>query len=84
MEKSAKKNSVKAAYEKPHLNVIELAAEEVLATGCKMPGGPTNVGRASCGIGNRCSTRVPDFSFMRFIDVWQNGIVLALPESTFR
>jgi len=57
MANNTKKKHLKAAYEKPQLNVIELAAEEVLATGCKMPGGANNVGRPSCGIGNRCSTR---------------------------
>jgi hypothetical protein len=57
MKKDTKKKSVKSAYEKPQLHIIELAAEEVLAVGCKMTGGPTNVGRASCGIFNNCITR---------------------------
>jgi hypothetical protein len=58
MKKDTKKKSAtKSAYEKPQLHIIELAAEEVLAVGCKMTGGPMNVGRASCGIFNNCITR---------------------------
>jgi len=57
MEKNTKKKPAKSSYEKPRLNIIELAAEEVLAAGCKMPLGARNVGRPNCGIGNRCSTR---------------------------
>lgn len=34
----------KSVYEKPQLRVIELAAEEVMATGCKIMGG-TSIGR---------------------------------------
>jgi len=56
MGNNTKKKLVKSVYEKPRLHVIELAAEEVLAAGCKMPAGAANVGRPSCGIGNRCST----------------------------
>ena len=54
MEKNKKNKIVKSAYEKPQLNIIELAAEEVLAVGCKMTGGPANVGFPSCGIFNNC------------------------------
>jgi hypothetical protein len=57
MGNELKKEPEKSSYEKPQLHIIELAAEEVLAVGCKMPGGPNNVGVASCGIGRRCSTR---------------------------
>jgi hypothetical protein len=57
MKNSIKNKLVKSAYEKPQLNIVELAAEEVLAVGCKMPGGQNNVGQPSCGIGARCSTR---------------------------
>jgi hypothetical protein len=32
--------SVKQAYEKPKLRIIELSAEEVLAVGCKTAPGP--------------------------------------------
>ena len=32
-------------YEKPEITVIEFSAEEVLATGCKLPGGgPSRIG----------------------------------------
>lgn len=34
----------KSVYEKPKLRVIDLAAEEVMATGCKIIGG-TSIGR---------------------------------------
>lgn len=57
MGNKLKKEPEKSSYEKPQLNIIELAAEEVLAVGCKMPAGPRNVGQPSCGIGARCSTR---------------------------
>jgi hypothetical protein len=59
MGKDTKNKSRKSAYEKPQLNVIELAAEEVLAVGCKMVGGPNNVGRGNCGTAGRnpCSSR---------------------------
>jgi len=36
MEKKKKKEK----YEKPQLKVIELKADEVLAAGCKLSGGP--------------------------------------------
>jgi hypothetical protein len=53
MGKDTKNKGNKPSYEKPQLNVIELAAEEVLATGCKMVGGPNNVGRGNCGTSGR-------------------------------
>ena len=34
-EKMEKRKKARRPYEKPELKVIELAAEEVLATGCK-------------------------------------------------
>ena len=35
----------KQPYEKPQITVIEFSAEEVLATGCKLPGGgPSRIG----------------------------------------
>ncbi len=46
----------KQAYEKPRLRIIELAAEEVLAVGCKTAPGrpgqssPTGCGSISCAI----------------------------------
>ncbi|MEW6584089.1 MAG: hypothetical protein AB1442_00585 [Nitrospirota bacterium] len=57
MEKDKKNRDAKSAYEKPQLNIVELAAEEVLAIGCKMPTGLPNVGQPSCGISARCSTQ---------------------------
>ncbi len=42
-------------YVKPRLRTIELVAEEVLTTGCKVLGG-TGRNKASCGLtGNPCS-----------------------------
>ncbi len=38
----------KRAYEKPQLRAINLAAEEVLAVGCKLDGGPGGPIGASC------------------------------------
>ena len=44
-------------YAKPKLRIIELAAEEVLAVGCKMIGGaPAAGGNPNCGISNNCVT----------------------------
>lgn len=45
----------KKAYEKPRLRSIELAAEEVLAVGCKKAGSAA-VGRPTCN-GRPCSVR---------------------------
>ena len=46
----------KEPYEKPRLRRIELAAEEVLATGCKMfPGDPGGVSGSGCTV-VACST----------------------------
>ncbi|OGW55346.1 MAG: hypothetical protein A2Y81_00825 [Nitrospirae bacterium RBG_13_43_8] len=43
MKSDSKKVKEKKAYEKPRLRTIELAAEEVLAVGCKIaPGAPSN------------------------------------------
>ena len=39
----------KQAYEKPRLRIIELAAEEVLAVGCKTAPGSPGVGGFLCG-----------------------------------
>ncbi len=38
----------KLRYEKPRLRAIDLAAEEVLAVGCKLDGGPGGPIGASC------------------------------------
>ena len=56
MKSDEKVKKTKQPYEKPRLRTIELAAEEVLATGCKVAGSGTfNVGAVECGIGNNCS-----------------------------
>jgi len=48
--------AVKKEYEKPVLRVIDLAAEEILAIGCKMfTGGPAFERATACGITNNCS-----------------------------
>lgn len=47
----------KEAYEKPELLPIDLAAEEVLAIGCKLPSGSRNVGRPACGLAVPCSRK---------------------------
>jgi len=44
----------KAKYEKPKLRVIELKAEEVMAGGCKITGGGSAVGGATC-TANSCA-----------------------------
>ena len=38
----------RSRYEKPRLRTIDLAAEEVLAVGCKLDGGPGGPIGASC------------------------------------
>ena len=45
----------KTAYEKPRLRTIELAVEEVMGVGCKMPSGPGPVS-GTCTVGPKCST----------------------------
>jgi hypothetical protein len=56
MKSDEKKQKKKQPYEKPRLRTIELAAEEVLATGCKtLSSGPTNFGgQPFCGISSSC------------------------------
>ncbi len=44
----------KKAYEKPRLRIIELAAEEVLAAGCKMVSGGSAPLATPCFPGNSC------------------------------
>ena len=52
LENDNKKEQSKQAYEKPRLRVIELAAEEVLAVGCKVnPGDPTGFNNQGCTTG---------------------------------
>ena len=56
MKSEQKKKKTRKPYEKPRLRTIELAADEVLATGCKTLAGPTNVGGLEqCGIGSACA-----------------------------
>jgi hypothetical protein len=42
MQPDQTKENKKRAYEKPRLRMIELAAEEVLAVGCKTDANPTS------------------------------------------
>lgn len=51
MEKKKKK----AKYEKPKLRVIELKAEEVLTTGCKLTSGGSAFGSIATCVANSCS-----------------------------
>ncbi|MBW1743971.1 MAG: hypothetical protein JRJ47_11200 [Deltaproteobacteria bacterium] len=46
------KEKTKLPYERPRLRIIELAAEEVLATGCKTAGASTGVGVTPCTLGS--------------------------------
>lgn len=48
------KEKTRLPYEKPRLRIIELAAEEVLAIGCKIDGGGFSVGVSPC-IANSCT-----------------------------
>ena len=51
-----KKENNKQVYEKPKLRVIELAAEEVMAAGCKIAAGTsTGVNGLPCA-SNQCVT----------------------------
>ena len=50
-------NPKKKPYEKPELRVIEVKEDEVMAVGCKMPGGPSNFGQPSCGTASGCNAR---------------------------
>jgi len=59
MKNDNEKKENKLEYEKPRLRAIELAAEEVLATGCKTSasgtafgGGPTCIIRNCAGAGS--------------------------------
>ena len=48
---------IKKDYEKPKIRIIELAADEVLAIGCKIQSSPTHLaknGRPACGIVVNC------------------------------
>jgi hypothetical protein len=48
----------KRDYEKPRLRIIELAAEEVLAAGCKtVTGPPAPANPVACHISTLCATQ---------------------------
>jgi hypothetical protein len=53
MKQEKETETRRQAYKKPVLRTIDLAAEEVLDTGCKTGGSATN--SATCGV-NSCST----------------------------
>lgn len=53
MKPDDKKTTKKPAYEKPQLRVVELAAEEVLAVGCK-----TSLTDSSGVAGNGCTSGI--------------------------
>lgn len=52
--KQDKNEKVKKKYTKPFLRRIELATDEVLATGCKTSGGRAWPGLPDCGLVNSC------------------------------
>ena len=56
MKKGQNSGKAKRTYVKPKLRVIDLAADEVLAVGCKLAvGGPSKPAGITC-IANGCST----------------------------
>ena len=55
MQSKQDKEKTKMPYEKPRLRTIELAAEEVLAVGCKLMSGGSAVGSSVNCIDNTCS-----------------------------
>lgn len=55
MDTDKTKDKIKRTYKKPRLRIIELAAEEVLAVGCKMTAG------GSPAIGNAINCHAPNF-----------------------
>jgi len=59
MDKHANSNNTPLPYDKPKLHIIELAAEEVLGVGCKMPGASHLAAgnRPSCGLGVPCISK---------------------------
>jgi len=53
---SKKNKEQKKTYLKPELQKIDLAADEVMALGCKTSGTPGSTpGGATCGLGAVCS-----------------------------
>lgn len=51
MDNKKNEQNSKKPYEKPRLRIIELAAEEVLAAGCKTFGGGATVPVSPCDTG---------------------------------
>ena len=51
VSKDQQTNQKRKAYEKPNIRVIELAADEVLAAGCKM----STTGISNYGNSSRCT-----------------------------
>ena len=57
MQSKQDKEKEKPSYEKPRLRTIELAAEEVLGTGCKTMAAPmSGVGTSDCLSGSCVSS----------------------------
>ena len=54
MKKQAESKNGKKAYVKPQLRCVELAAEEVLAKGCKLVSSGSNVMDNFTCVGNSC------------------------------
>jgi hypothetical protein len=55
MQSGQDKKKTKQSYEKPRLRTIELAAEEVLAVGCKLDTGPLAAPTDAPCTANGCS-----------------------------
>jgi hypothetical protein len=55
MQPDQKEEKKKRVYEKPRLRTIELAAEEVLGTGCKQATLGFAYGQDFCGLINNCN-----------------------------
>jgi len=56
MRSQQNKKKIKQPYQKPRLRTIELAADEVLAVGCKITGMSPGVGLPfNCGIDTPCN-----------------------------
>ncbi len=55
MKTNQKKEEFKRAYKKPRLRIIELAADEVLAVGCKIRVGASAPWDPASCIGNACA-----------------------------
>ena len=53
MQSKPDKKKTKQTYQKPRLRTIELSADEVLATGCKIPFASPAIGSPQCN-GSGC------------------------------